>query len=696
MQKLRDTLRSLNIPKRSVTFALAGLIIGISFSYYLKTISLLIVLFCLALAGLCAFKKDKRLLAIYSVFLIIGFSYHSLNRFKKPIYGDSTFSGFVVEVKNNYFLFKAGGVKYYVYEKTTTREIGDFLEISGYSSRYVSTEYESYFSMGEYLAKKGVENKISVKTIETKFQMPLRLRSKELRFLSYFDTNTSGLVDSLLFDHRDYSLSSISLASEIGMLYFLSASGLVYGLILNGVEKLLFLKLDNKKSKIFTLIFGTLFLPFLILKAGVVRVWLTRLLKVLLLHSKDDCKIDHITCVSLVSLLMVFSTPCLALSEGFLVAIFISSGMQLLRGRLGEYKKAKKKVIGVFYGFTFVFPMLISGNALHLFSPLYSTIAIPLVYPFYILSWVSFVTVPFKSVLNFYGSVINEFLFVFSKVDVQIPLGCWSAFLIVGYYTLLLGIYYFKDSGLTNLKNVFLTILSTMTVLNPLPLDIPLTEEVSFINVGQGDSILITSKGNAIMIDTGGNTSFDIATNVLIPFLRKKRIYKIDYLICTHDDEDHIGGKNSLISNYKVKKCIDDYTYFPINIGNLHLTNLNVYEDSWKEENDTSLVIYLEFMNKKWLFMGDAPKEIEEKIIEDNPNLDCDILKVGHHGSKTSSGDSFIEAITPDVGIISVGANNKYGHPNNETIETLSKYNVKIRRTDEEGTITYKRYVSPF
>ncbi len=695
MQKLRDTLRGLNIPKRSVTFALSGLIIGISFSYYLKTISLLIVLFCLLLAGICAIKRDKRLLAVYSLFLVIGFSYHSINKFKKPIEGNSTFSGFVVEVKNNYFLFKSGGVEYYVYEKTTKREMGDYLEINGYSSKYVSTEYESYFSMDEYLAKKGVENKISAKSIEVKFEMPLRLRSKELKFLSYFDSNTSGLIDSLLFDHRDYSLYSISLASEIGMLYFLSASGLVYGIVLSGVEKLLFLKLDNKKSKIFTEIFGTLFLPFLILKAGVVRVWLTRLLKVFLLYSKDDFKVDHITCVSLVSLLMVFFMPYLALSEGFLVAIFISCGMQLLRGRLGECKKAKKKVIGVFYSFTFVFPMLISGNALHVFSPLYSTIAIPLVYPFYLMSWVSFITVPFKSVLNFYGSVIGEFLNVFSKVDIQIPLGYWSAFLTMWYYALLLGIYYFRDSGLTNLKNICLTILSTMMVLNPLPLDIPITEEVSFINVGQGDSILIISNGNVVMIDTGGNTSFDIATNVLIPYLRKKKIYKIDYLITTHDDEDHSGGKDSLMSDYKVKNYIDDFSYFPISIGNLYLTNLNVYEDSWEDENDTSLVIYLEFMDKKWLFMGDAPQEIEKKIIEDNPDLDCDILKVGHHGSKTSSADSFIAAVTPEVGIISVGANNKYGHPNDETIETLNKYKVKIRRTDDEGTITYKRYAFP-
>ncbi len=695
MQKLRDALRGIAIPKRALTFALAGLVIGISFSYYLKTLSLLIVLFSLCVGALCALKRSKRLLGVYAVFLIIGFSYHSLGKLRKPLEGNQTFTGYVMESKNNYFLFKSNGVSYYVYEKSSEREIGDWLRIEGYCSKYVATEYESYFSMTEYLNKKGVTHKISAKTINVTFKMPLRLRTKELRFLSYFDKETAGLIDSLLFDHRDYSLNSISLASEVGVLYFLSASGLIYTMVLNGFEKLVFLKLDEKKSKIFTQLFGTFFLPFLILKPGVVRVYLTRLLRCFVIHSKEDYKPDHITCVSGVALVMVFAVPSLALASGFLVSILISIGMQLLRGRLSEFKKAKKRVIGVICAFTFVFPMLVSGNSFHLLSLLYSTIAIPIVYPFYLLSWVSFITVPFKSVLGLYGSGISSFLSLMDKMDVQIPLGHWTSFTACGYYSFVLGWYYFRDNGLSHFKRYCMASVLLMLVINPLPIDIPISEEVSFINVGQGDSILVRSKNKVVLIDTGGNTSFDIASNVLIPYLRKKRIYHIDYLIGTHDDADHIGGKSSLMSKYKVKNYIDSNDSFPISIGNIRLDNLNIYSDEWDEENDTSLVLYTEFMNKKWLFTGDASQKIEKLIIRDNPNLDCDILKVGHHGSKTSSSDIFIKTITPEVGIISVGANNKYGHPNDEAINTLLKYDVSIRRTDLEGTITYKRYVSP-
>ena len=137
------------------------------------------------------------------------------------------------------------------------------------------------------------------------------------------------------------------------------------------------------------------------------------------------------------------------------------------------------------------------------------------------------------------------------------------------------------------------------------------------------------------------------------------------------------------------------YIYKPIYkkfLLGLHLENLNHYEA--KDENESSLVLYLDFCNKKYLFMGDAPKEIETQIIIDNPNLRCDILKVGHHGSKTSSDDTFIKTIQPKEGIISCGRSNRYGHPNQEVIDTLYRYDVKIRRTDIEGTISYLSYFS--
>ena len=170
-------------------------------------------------------------------------------------------------------------------------------------------------------------------------------------------------------------------------------------------------------------------------------------------------------------------------------------------------------------------------------------------------------------------------------------------------------------------------------------------------------------------------------------YLKSKRIYNIDCLFLSHDDFDHSGGSKSLIDNFNVKTLIKEKENFPYKIGNLTFNNLNIWNS--KDENDSSLVLYLEIYENKFLFMGDASKEVEEKILKNNPSLKVDYLKVGHHGSNTSTSEVFIASIEPKEAIISCGLNNVYKHPNDETLNILKKYNVKIRRTDLEGSIVY-------
>ena len=228
--------------------------------------------------------------------------------------------------------------------------------------------------------------------------------------------------------------------------------------------------------------------------------------------------------------------------------------------------------------------------------------------------------------------------------------------------------------------------LLSLTVLSMVPLQEPISNCVYFVNVGQGDSIIIKNKSHTVMIDTGGYKSFDMATESLIPFMNKKKITHIDALILTHDDFDHSGAKDSLIENFKVDNILTEKNQFPYQIGDLYIENLNTF--NFDEANDNSLVLSLEFIGKKFLFTGDASVKTEEKIIS-KYNVDCDILKVGHHGSNTSTSEKFLKACSPEEAVISCGGKNYYGHPHQEIIDRLNKYNVKIRRTDEEGTICY-------
>ena len=216
-----------------------------------------------------------------------------------------------------------------------------------------------------------------------------------------------------------------------------------------------------------------------------------------------------------------------------------------------------------------------------------------------------------------------------------------------------------------------------------------ISQEVTFINVGQGDCILIRDHLTSVMIDTGGVVGMDIARESLLPYLRKKRIYKIDCLIASHHDYDHIGGVDSLRTNFRVLRYVDSFEDFPLSVG--RLTFLNHNQNKTGEENDRSLFLSLAFMGESFLFTGDAPSAIEKQVIKDDPSLRCGILKVGHHGSKSSTCEEFLDAVKPHTAVISCAAKNKYGHPDKIVLKRLTTRGIKVRRTDEEGSITYSK-----
>ena len=228
------------------------------------------------------------------------------------------------------------------------------------------------------------------------------------------------------------------------------------------------------------------------------------------------------------------------------------------------------------------------------------------------------------------------------------------------------------------------------------------------IDVGQGDSLLIYSKHKVILIDTGGNDNIKVSDNT-IKFLKSTGKSKINYLVLTHGDYDHMGEAINLVNNFKVEKVIFNCGEFneleqdlikvlnkkkipyyscikELNIDGNKLYFLN--DKDYDNENDNSSVVYMKFNNHKFLFMGDAGVEVEEDLIEKYNLQDIDVLKVGHHGSKTSSSKNFINEINPKYSIISVGKNNRYGHPNKEALDNLE--DSKIYRTDIDGSIMFK------
>lgn len=234
---------------------------------------------------------------------------------------------------------------------------------------------------------------------------------------------------------------------------------------------------------------------------------------------------------------------------------------------------------------------------------------------------------------------------------------------------------------------------------------------VSYIDVGQGDSVLVqTPNGKNILIDAG-TSSFETKIS---DYLKTKDITKIDVLIATHPHADHIGGMSYIIENFQIgsvympRATTTTKTYetllttiknkgltinaakagVSINLNNdISISIIGPVSSGYNDLNQYSVTIKVIYNIKSFLFMGDAGETSEQEIINSGINIEANVLKVGHHGSSTSTSKLFLEAVSPQYAVICVGAGNTYGHPTEQTLDRLTSAGIKILRTDINGTI---------
>lgn len=216
--------------------------------------------------------------------------------------------------------------------------------------------------------------------------------------------------------------------------------------------------------------------------------------------------------------------------------------------------------------------------------------------------------------------------------------------------------------------------------------------EVTMIDVGQGDCTLIRlpmNQGN-ILIDTGGIKDYDLATQTIIPYLKSVGIKKLDYVYISHDDYDHCGALESLKENFPINHIIEHYEkHREIGCATIDMIeNQKVYTNT----NDQSLIMYVQLPAMYILLTGDASTEVENDLLNQLKELNVDVLKVSHHGSKTASSPQFLDAISPSIAMIGVKKNNLYHHPSNEVIDRLNRKNITILRTDEDGMFHIRFY----
>mgnify|MGYP001190212022 FL=1 len=512
---------------------------------------------------------------------------------------------------------------------------------------------------------------------------------------------SSNYIKTLLFCDNTLSKEIKESYRINGISHLFSVSGMH----INFFVSIIYLYLNkityNKRIKylitnIFIIIYLILFPSSSLLRSAVMSI----LYSINYLLKLKIKKIDILLLTLGVSLLI---NPFIIYDLGYIYSYTITFFLVLSSSTLKNKNKINKIIYISLLSFLVSIPITIYNSyEINIISILLNIILIPIIsiiiLPLTILTYIFPIL---DSILYLFTNTLETISLFISKIKItKIIFPKPSLLIVVLYYIIFLLSYQNKKYFYLNI--ILLIIIYISPYLNS-------NFEIVMFEVGEADCHLIKYpyNKNTILIDTGKN-EYKIK-NEVIPYLKSIGIKKIDYLIITHGDLDHMGEGINLVNNFKVEKVI--FNCGPYNdleqelikvldkkkikyyscIKELNIDNNKLYFLQTKEydnENDNSNVIYSELNVYKFMFMGDAGIDKEKDILDKYNLSNVDVLKVGHHGSKTSSSKEFINVINPKYSIISVGKNNRYGHPNKEVLENLE--NSKIYRTDEDGSIMFK------
>ncbi len=444
---------------------------------------------------------------------------------------------------------------------------------------------------------------------------------------------------------------------------------------------------------------------------------------------------DFISSISLSAIILLIKNPYYLFDIGFLYSYTSVFSIAFLGGRICDIYNLK----GIFKAFVVSFFVCLSIKPITAYY----------FYNFTILdAFLNIIIIPFMSIvviIGFLTSIIGMFSIPLSKFLIgsvyyilrfftyickvvdnmdfnNIIIGKPSLLIIIGLYTMLFFIgYAFYDKYLINKRKKFINIgMSIFIAFTLLSIIVPKPFSITMLDVGQGDSIVGVNKDGVFLIDGGGNNSFSTGENIILPYLKSKGIKTIDFVFVSHNDSDHIKGIIEILDKIHIKNLFlpinntqdENYinllniandknipVYFLKNGDSLTLGNnlkfdiLHPNKDFlYDEDNNNSLVLKLKYKNNSVLFTGDIEKQGENFLIDNNIDLSADILKVAHHGSKTSTTSDFLNNVNPKDALISCKENNIYNHPSQETLQNLENHNINIYRTDKNKAITIKFY----
>lgn len=623
----------------------------------------------------------------------------------KNIYKESKkeFVGIIVNIKEDedkivYDIKEKEKYRITLYNKENNYKYGDRVYVKGTFITPSNNTIFNLFNYRKYLLSKNItmiSDEVEISLVAKNNNIFYGIKNALINHInkykssSYLKTfilaDTSRIEDDILDSYRN-----------IGISHLLAVSGMHVGVFLFIFNN--FLK-DKKYKNVIIILFLLIFLFITGFPESLLRCVTFFILNII--NKKLKLNISNSNVLVLCALILLFINPYLIYSIGFLFSVVITYFIILVSPYLKNKNKIGKTFIMSLVSFLASIPILSSNFfKVNLLSPFLNVIFIPLIsliiFPF------SLITFLFPFLDNLYLIFVNVLEYMVIIVD-KIKL---LSFVVAKPNIIMIIIYYISLYLAIKVNKKLIIIFILVFLVNLNMRFLIFNPSITFLDVGQGDStIIIFPFGKTILIDTGGNymSKSSIVENKTIPYLNSLGINKIDLVILTHGDYDHVGEFKNLKNNIKIDKVlinkgdINDIEKDIIKYKNVEKVNnsYNFYgydllflnNKIYNDENENSIVTYLNIKNKNILLMGDADKKVEQNIIKEYNLPKMDILKVGHHGSKTSSDVNFIKQINPSYSVISVGKNNRYGHPNKEVLQLLS--NTNILRTDETGSIKF-------